>query len=263
MAVIVPAAIAAAYGIYQVAHGAHQKNLAKKAAAANQRPAYNIPQYNYDNLSLAESRAGTGLDASSKQYLTDNADRGLSTSLNTILRGGGDANSASSLYDTYLNNLGQVGLMDNQARVANMASLVNQRNRMSDLQDKAWMINTYGPYADKQQQIAQQKAYGQAQEDKGIGTIASAAESGFNAYNNSQDVNNLGQQKNGRASNGYIAPLPTSGPQTIPVAQPSPQYMQPLSSDYGLDISKMNGNDATKVNTMLYGNQGGWNSVWT
>lgn len=256
MAVIVPAAISAAYGIYQVANGAHQKNLANQAAANNVRPQYQIPQYNYNNLSLAESRAGSGLDASTKQYLTGNADRGLSASLNSVLRGGGNANQASSLYDTYLGNIGQVGLMNNQAAVQNMNNLVNQNTRMSDLTDKQWQINTWGPYADKQAQIAQQRTMGQNQEQQGFGTLDTAAQVAGKNLTDANKVNNIGVS--GGNIPGAYSQTPTNAPissaNMFPAAPPAQSYMPPMgSSNYGVDISAMHPNDANIFNSMFSG----------
>lgn len=263
MAVIVPAAIAAAYGIYKVAHGAHQKNLAKKAAAANKRPAYNIPQGEYDNLYMAESQASQGLDQGSKQILTQNADRGLSASLNAVLKGGGDMNAASSLYDNYLGNINNIALMDNQQKINNVQQLVAARYRMSDQQDKQWQVNNYAPFMDKQKEIGQQKAYGQQQVDSGMGEISGAAISGVGSYNDAQNVRNVkidpgasGATGSGGGNGGAMARTALGGNGGGSAAFPYSSNTYANSPSYGIDISKLNRNDANMVNSVLYGNAG-------
>ncbi len=244
MAVIIPAAIGAVYSGYKIAHGIHQQNLANKAAAANQRPTYNIPQGEYDNLYMAENNASQGLDQGSKQIMTNNADRGLATSLNSVLRGGGDANAAGNIYDNYLNGISNITLMDNAQKIQNVNKLVASRNRMSDEQDKAWQINQYAPWADKAQQIAQQKSYGQQQIDSGIGSLASsgmAAAAGAINKGQVNDVNSTGK---------------TSGGTSVPPIMRAALGGNAGNSfpNYGIDISKLNANDAARVNSSLYGN---------
>lgn len=293
MAVIVPAAIAAGVGIYNIAHGAAQQKKAARLAAANTRPVYNTPQGDYDNLNLAKANASQGLADSSKQIYLDGSQQGLDSALSTILKGGGDANNASSLYDSYLGGLSNVTLADNAQKVANVNTFMNARYRIGNQQDKEFQVNKFGPYADQQQMIAQMRGNGVQMEQSGIGTVAGAAmslsagEAGIakakaagkidpgtstektekpavtvpvsvqvpqnvsyanNQYSSAGSVNDMGYNgginKAGGRKDNYIAPVPYS------TGQPS----NGSGNNYGIDISKLNPNDAAMVSSILYGN---------
>lgn len=291
MAVIVPAAIAAGVGIYNIAHGAAQQKKAARLAAANTRPVYNTPQGDYDNLNLAKANASQGLSDSSKQIYLDGSQQGLDSALSTILKGGGDVNNASSLYDSYLGGLSNVTLADNAQKVANVNTFMNARYRVGNQQDKEFQVNKFGPYADQQQMIAQMRGNGVQMEQGGIGTVAGAAmslsagEAGIaktkaagridpgkpgapvtavpnapvgqvpqnvsyanNQYSSAGSVNDMGYNRGinrvGGANDNYVAPVPYS------TGQPS----NGSGNNYGIDISKLNPNDAAMVSSILYGN---------
>lgn len=287
MAVIVPAAIAAAIGIYKVAEGAHEKSQAKKLAATN-RPVYNIPQSDYNNLSIAQSMAGQGLSDGSKQILLDNADRGLATSVSAVLQGGGNPNDVGGIYKTYLDNLSNVAVYDNQMKVKNMDTLLAANYRMSDQTDKQWQINNWGPYADKLKAAAQLRAMGSDSTNSGLSTVASAAMSvgsGLQQRENTQkiiDAGNQPKQNNGTSDDGLktaalllnarqagytnanngvsgknaygIIPPADDGPYTPPSMNGSGGAGYKSDGSYmGLDLSKLNANDAMMVQKLLYG----------
>lgn len=293
MAVIVPAAIAAGIGIYKLVDGNNKQKKADRMAAANVRPVYNIPQTDYDNLSLSESRASTGLGDSSTTAMQNNYDRGLSASISGILKGGGDANATANAYDNYLTNINQMTLADDAAKINNIKTLMGARYRMSDQLDKQWQINKYGPYADKQQEIAQLRGMGYAEKDAGLGMIGSAAMSGAaglinNAKNNKEDLsagsggggNPMGDTGGGSGGGNPMASMGGSGGNgggmfggagggmfsgsggsngNVRSNVPYSNSTNNFTNNYGIDISKMNSYDAAMVNSLLYNNNGGMN----
>lgn len=286
MAVIVPAAIAAAIGIYKVAQGAHEKSQAKKLAATN-RPVYNIPQSDYNNLSIAQSMAGQGLSDGSKQILLDNADRGLATSVSAVLQGGGNPNDVGGIYKSYLDNLSNVAVYDNQMKLKNMDTLLAANYRMSDQEDKLWQINNWGPYADKLKAAAQLRAMGSESTNSGLSTVASAAMSVGSGIQQKQNTNAIVNAGKGGGTNGDpdgalksasvllgarqagytnanngvsgknaygIIPPADDGPYTPPSMNGSGGSGYKADGSYmGLDLSKLNANDAMMVQKLLYG----------
>lgn len=194
MAVIVPAVIAAGYGIYQVAEADKKANEAKRAAALNKRPAYKINPEEYANLGLAESQAQQGLGAASLQAYKDNANRGLSTSIEGILKGGGDVGSINQSYEAYLGNMSKLAILDDQTKLANINNLVLERRRFSDERDKSFQYNQYAPYADKAASIYQmqntavnERNAGMAGVVQGVGGLATGV---GQAYDRSKLNNN-------------------------------------------------------------------------
>lgn len=167
--------VAGVIGAGTAIYGAIQKDKAAKAARANVRPAYGIPQEEYQNLSLAESQAGQGMSDAARQQLQNNASAGLAGTQNAILRAGGSANAIASAEEKYQQGINQNAIYDDQARVSNLRNLQSAYTRMSADKDKEWQINQYGSWADKAQAISQQAASADKTMWSGINTVGSAA----------------------------------------------------------------------------------------
>lgn len=161
-------------GLLQAGLGIGQKAKAAKMAAGNKRPEYEISQQAKDNQALAESMASEGLSDSAKQLYTSNADRGLTSSIDAILKGGGDVNAITDLNDGYNQSLSQFAMAEDQAKFRNLNILMRANDALGAEHDKAWQINQYAPYADKAQQAAQMSASGMQNISGGINTGLSA-----------------------------------------------------------------------------------------
>lgn len=182
MPVIVPAAIAGGTSLYNIIAGGSTKKNAERDAQRNVQPTYDIPQSEWDNMAISKQQAGQGLsDASLQAYLT-NAQRGLSSGTNAILKGGGDANGIANLYDKYENNIGKMSLADDQLRMQHLQNLLSQNSRMSDFADKQWQLNQYAPWANKAQLNAQRMQQSNAQIGQGITGLANTAMGALNSY---------------------------------------------------------------------------------
>lgn len=179
MAVIVPAIVGLAAAGYQIYQGEQQKKQAKKAAANNVRPVYNptIPQSEFDSLKLLQSRAGQGMSDSAKNMFQQQADRGLSSVLDTIIKTGGNPNDASRAYQGYADSIGRMALLEDRAKLENLNNYLGQQRRISAMQtdnyDKDFSVNKYAPFMDEQARIAQMRTIGQQQTNAGVNTAAS------------------------------------------------------------------------------------------
>jgi len=168
-------AVFAAVAIATAVYGAVKENKADKAAAANVRPTYTTPQTEYDNQRIAESQAGQGMSAASKQDYLNNAGQGLAATNDAILRGGGDANSLAATYDKYNQGISNLSIYDDQARQGHLNNLIAQNQRMSAGTDKNWQLNQYAPWADRAKLYATQQQEGQQLIGQGIGMLGKAA----------------------------------------------------------------------------------------
>lgn len=173
--ITIGAIIGGAEGAGQLISGIFQKSKAKKIARKNIRPVYDIQQPILDNQALAESRASEGLSDSAKQAYTTNADRGISASIDAILKGGGTVNNIADIYDTYQSGIGKMALVDEEMRAKNIKELITQNNTLAAEKDKQWQVNTFAPYADKAQAAAVLSKQGSDNIWKGINTIGSTA----------------------------------------------------------------------------------------
>ena len=180
-------AVLAAVAIGTKVYGAVKANKAAKAAAANVRPAYTTPQTEYDNQRIAESQAGQGMSAASKQDYLNNAGQGLAATNDAILRGGGDANSLSATYDKYNQGISDLSIYDDQARQGHLNNLIAQNQRMSADKDKEYQLNQLAPWADKAKLYAAQQQAGQQIEGQGIGMFTKAATGAAGYFNTPDD----------------------------------------------------------------------------
>ncbi len=131
---LVSAGIGAGTAIY----GAIQKKKAERAAAANTRPKYSIPNEEYDALNLAEGQANMGMGAGARQQLQNNTDRAIATTANATLMGGGDANAIGNIVDKSQNAYNNNAVYDDQVRLANLSRLQSNYQRMAANRDKQW-----------------------------------------------------------------------------------------------------------------------------
>ena len=173
------AAVLGGGAIGLIAYGAIKKAQDAKAAANNTRPTYNIPQEEYDNQRLAESQAGQGMSATSRQAYQNSADSGLANTTDAILRGGGDPNGIGNAYNSYQNGINNLSIYDDQVRMQHLNGLVAQNQRMSADKDKAWQVNQFAPWADKAQALALKQQADQQLISQGVGIAGQALTMGL------------------------------------------------------------------------------------
>jgi hypothetical protein len=165
----------AALGGAQMAYGAAQKKKADASARNNVMPEYKIPQTEQQALALEESRAGQGISDAQREVLRSNADRSLGTTIDAILRGGGNPNGIGNAAAGAQQQLNQMAVYEDKARIENLARLQAARARMSANQDKAYQINQYAPWANRAQALAQQQAGAQNMMMAGLNTLGQGA----------------------------------------------------------------------------------------
>lgn len=179
MAVIIPAIVGLAATGYQIYQGEQNKKKAREAEKNNVRPTYNpvIPQSEYDASRLLQSRASQGMSDSARNAFQQQADRGLSSSLDAIIKSGGTVNDASRAYQGYADSISRMALAEDKLKLDNLNAFLGQQRRISDMQtnnaDKNFQINQYAPFLDEQARIAQMRTLGQQQTNAGINTAAS------------------------------------------------------------------------------------------
>jgi len=172
-------------GAGEIAYGLINQSKARKAAAANIRPKYEIPdeERQAENLAQAESMAGQGMSAASRQQLYQNTANMQGQSIDAILRAGGDPNAISNLANNTQNQLNQSSIYDNQARLQNLGNLQALRSQISSRRsaskDKAWQLNHYQPWADRAQAIAQQSQGAQNMINSGVNQLGMGLVSGL------------------------------------------------------------------------------------
>lgn len=187
----IAAAAQAGAGIIQGVVGAFQKGKAKRMARANKRPVYSIQKGITDNQALIESRAGQGISDASRQFLRQDSERGLTSSIDAILAGGGSVNNISDLYGNYQTGISKMALVDEEMRTKNIQNMIAQNNTMAAEQDKAWQVNVYAPYADKAQAAAALSKQGTDNMWKGINSVIGAGANYASSQQYANQANNV------------------------------------------------------------------------
>jgi hypothetical protein len=143
-----------------------------------------------DNQALAESLGSQGLSDQALETYRASADRNLNSSINAILRGGGDVNNISDLYDTAGQSDQHIALLEEEVRQKNMQNLMKQNETMAGEQEKKWIINEYGPYQDTKQLIAGLKNQSNQNKWGGINTIIGGVNNAASSLLGSGNNNN-------------------------------------------------------------------------
>jgi hypothetical protein len=176
------AGITGVSAIASIVRGVQQNSQAKQMERNNVRPLYKISDQIYDNVGLAENRAQGGFDQQTLNYLSNQQERGLQSSMSAILQGGGSINNIGSAYDSFLQGSKSIALEDEKIHMANIAQLFAQRETLAEEQARAWTINDYSPYKDKQLAIAQLRSDGNKNISSGINTFAQAGMMTMNGF---------------------------------------------------------------------------------
>lgn len=151
--------------------GLSQASSAARDQRGNIRPQYSIPQEWYNNDNLSASMAQHGLTEPAINYYTNQAGRGLSSGLGTILQGGGSVNNVGSLYDAYDTGINKISAEDAQLKNSNIENYIKANSQLANEKDKQWTLNEYQPYLDRSKLNAQKTAAGQANIVGGISDL--------------------------------------------------------------------------------------------
>lgn len=170
-------AISAGIGGYQAIKGGMDAQKLQNQLNANVMPKYTIPQTEYQNLNLAESMAGQGMSAASREAYNQNAQAGLGSSIEALERSGASPETLGTAYAGYNSGERNLAIYDDQARLRNLKELSDARARMTADQDKQWQINAYAPWANKAKALAEQIAGAKTMENAGFNALAGAGTS--------------------------------------------------------------------------------------
>lgn len=156
-----------------VVKGAKAKKDAK-AAQAKIQP-YKTPQEVYDVLNATQSNAGSGFDATTLDYLTNQSDNAFAGSLGTAERLGADPNALSAIFGQKINGIMEIGAQNHQMQMSNFSAYLNALSSVG-ANDAAEQKSKQDLLKDQLQQIAQEKQIASQQISQGINAgIAGAA----------------------------------------------------------------------------------------
>lgn len=136
-----PLSIAAAVGgliqggIGAVQQGKNNRNLRR---LFRQREAFQTPEEIFDIVNMTANNAQTGLGAETTNYLTGQADRGLTASLDAATRLGADPNQIGGVLDSYFQDIFSIGNENELAKMRKFDSLMSATQLLAQNKEAEW-----------------------------------------------------------------------------------------------------------------------------
>lgn len=164
-------------GLFQTVGGLFGKGKAAHEALQNIRPTYTESPYARDVYNATRSTAGQGFSDAALQNYTTTANRGLTASIDAILKSGGDPSMVSEAQDGFQQGLSRMSIADDSLRFKNFDRFVEASTNLSNERDKAFQFNQVGPWADKAQAIAREGQEATQNISNGLNTMLSVGSS--------------------------------------------------------------------------------------
>jgi hypothetical protein len=200
-------------------------NSADKAAAREgaslKRPFYQIPEEYIQNRNILGQQAQGGLSADEKNYMGEQRERGLSSSLEALKQTGGGPNDFAQLNQVFGDSLKSQAALDAQLHMKNIEFFTNANKDLAGQKATAFGINELQPYESKLKEIQDRRIAAQTNEnnaiDEGIGSLSAVA-TGLNSRNPRYGNTNPGSaslspysRTFGLANPGGVAGSPAAG----------------------------------------------------
>jgi hypothetical protein len=146
-------AIPAAIGVAQSVTGLIKGGKAKKEAArlAATRPKLEASPYLDDQLSLAQSELSSGMSGAAESAYEQGLSRDTSSSLDAILKGGGDVNNVAEIFDRSAVGRQRLALMKENLRLSQINNLVNAQTASENQRQQMFQFNEWAPWSDAAQ----------------------------------------------------------------------------------------------------------------
>lgn len=162
-------------GAVKLITGNKKEQEAKAARDRLEVPFYDVQNEYYQNRNLANEAAQGGLPAATKDYYTDESQRGLSAGITGILGAGGNPNDISKLLETYDNGVAKIASSDAQTHLENIRNFMNVNKDLAGQKTTQWAINKLQPYKNNLQQINAAQIAGEATKWEGVGDFLNTA----------------------------------------------------------------------------------------
>lgn len=132
--------VAGGAGLLQGAIGIGQTSKANRRLNKlfKQRRAFETPAEIFEILQMTQNNAQTGFGAETLDYLTDQADRGLSSSLGAATRIGADPNQLSGILDGYFQDIFKIGSQNELERMKKFDALINATQLVAANSEAEW-----------------------------------------------------------------------------------------------------------------------------
>lgn len=163
----------------------------KKSLSEMRMPFYQIQNEYYQNQAGAAELAGQGTPTAELNYLTDQAGRGLGSTIEAVNRAGGGINDVSKLLDSYNQQIGKIGAESAAQHVENIKYFHKMNSELAGQKTMQWSINQYQPYEAKLKELNESIKTDEANKWAGISTAVGALTAGGTSMQNADLMKKL------------------------------------------------------------------------
>lgn len=209
---LIPAVLGAAQAGVALLKGGKAKREAKQLAAS--RPKLEASPFIDEQLSLAQSELSSGMSGATETAYEEGLSRDLSSSLNTILQGGGDVNNVAQIFDRSAVGRQRLSMMKENLRLNQINNLSTAQAAAENERQQRFQFNEFAPWADAAKANAGARQGAENMLWSGIQTAAGAATGMLQGAQARNDFNNYSALEKAGASNSNLR---SSTPQTASV----------------------------------------------
>lgn len=206
-------AIPAAIGVAQAVTGLIKGGKAKKEAArlAATRPKLEASPYLDDQLSLAQSELSSGMSGAAESAYEQGLSRDTSSSLDAILKGGGDVNNVAEIFDRSAVGRQRLALMKENLRLSQINNLVNAQGAAENERQQRFQFNEWAPWSDAAQANSKARQGAENMIWSGLQTVGGAATGFLQGQQAKSDMSNYFQNGQPAAPNTGMQPSSVRG----------------------------------------------------
>lgn len=209
------------------------------------RPKLEASPYIDDQLSLAQSELSSGMSGAAETAYEEGLSRDVSSSLDAILKGGGDVNNVAEIFDRSATGRQRLALMKENLRLSQINNLVNAQGAAENQRQQMFQFNEWAPWSDAAQANAKARQGAENMIWSGVQTFGNAATGFLQGQQASNDFNNYFQSQatnpNSRVMGGnQIAQRAAIGSVSSPAANSN--YINPnFNSTPKFNFNNLNG----------------------
>ncbi len=227
MAVTIGALVGVGLSAYKAYKSAKQKKQAAEMEARLRQPAYKVQNEYLENKNLALQNAGQGYTSAAKDYLTTEAERGLSTGIGAISSSGGSPNDIAKLYSGYLRSIDQTAAQDSQIQLGNIQRLMDANKEIAGQKTIGWSLNEDRPYQTRRKELRQDQQIADSNMWEGLEGVVGGISAYGTARQNANMIPTNNYGPNTERGNDYLASQPVD---TISSQQPINRVLRQRSS---------------------------------
>lgn len=232
------AALGVASGIGQYIGGAREVSSAREGLSKLKQPFYKVQDEYFQNRNMAGQLAQGGMPAATKDYVTNERNRGFGAAITGLNQSGGNPNAYADLFDSFNNSIDKTAAQDAATQMENIKYFTEANKDLAGQKTTAWSLNEYQPYQNKLKELTERMAAGKQNKMGGIQTaIGSLGATGTALQNNSLMSKLFGkedpvQPMPGPSSFRQLQEQAVGGPIELPTSSPSVQNFRPYQSNW-------------------------------